>query len=36
MRLVGVKSVEEIHSQGEALRREDQLLGDGHLPPFQF
>ena len=36
MRLVGVKSIEEIHSQGEALRREDQLLGDGHLPPFQF
>ena len=36
MRLVGVKSIEEIHSQGEALRRDDQLLGDGHLPPFQF
>lgn len=36
MRLVGVQSVEEIRSRGAELRRESQLLGDGHLPPFEF
>ncbi|MEM7797492.1 MAG: alpha-hydroxy acid oxidase [Cyanobacteria bacterium P01_C01_bin.118] len=36
MRLVGVQSVEEIHSRGADLRRESQLKGDGHLPPFVF
>lgn len=36
MRLVGVQSVEEIRSRGADLRRECLLLGDGHLPPFEF
>ena len=36
MRLVGVQSVAEIHSRGAELRRQNLLLGDGHLPPFEF
>lgn len=36
MRLVGVESVEEIRTRGAELRRENQLLGDSHLPPFEF
>ncbi len=36
MRLVGVQSVAEIHEHGAELRREPQLLGDRHLPPFVF
>ena len=36
MRLVGVQSVEEIRSRGAELRRENLLMGDGHLPPFEF
>ena len=36
MRLMGVQSVEEIRSRGAELRRENQLMGDGHLPPFEF
>jgi len=36
MRLVGVQSVAEIHSRGAEIRRESQLHGDGHLPPFEF
>ncbi|MDA0745131.1 MAG: alpha-hydroxy acid oxidase [bacterium] len=36
MRLVGVQSVEELRSRGAEIRRESQLHGDGHLPPFEF
>ncbi|MEM9606320.1 MAG: alpha-hydroxy acid oxidase [Actinomycetota bacterium] len=36
MRLVGVQSVEEIRSEGAALRRESLLVGNDHLPPFVF
>ena len=36
MRLVGVQTVEEIRERGEELRRENLMLGDGHLPPFEF
>jgi len=36
MRLVGVQSVEELRTRGAEIRRESQLLGDGHLPPFEF
>lgn len=36
MRLVGVQSIDEIRERGEELRRESQLKGDGHLPPFAF
>lgn len=36
MRLVGVRSVAEIRERGAELRRESRLLGDGHLPPFEF
>jgi isopentenyl diphosphate isomerase/L-lactate dehydrogenase-like FMN-dependent dehydrogenase len=36
MRLVGVQSVEEIRSRGAEIRRESQLQGDDHLPPFEF
>ena len=36
MRLVGVQSVAEIRERGTEIRRESQLLGDGHLPPIDF
>jgi L-lactate dehydrogenase (cytochrome) len=36
MRLVGVQSVEEIRTRGAEIRRESQLQGDDHLPPFAF
>ena len=36
MRLVGVQSVEEVRSRGAEIRRESQLQGDDHLPPFEF
>ena len=36
MRLVGVSTVDEIRRRGAELRRESQLHGDGHLPPFVF
>jgi isopentenyl diphosphate isomerase/L-lactate dehydrogenase-like FMN-dependent dehydrogenase len=36
MRLVGVQSVEELRSRGVEIRRESQLQGDDHLPPFEF
>ena len=36
MRLVGVRSVEEIRRRGAELRRESHLHGDGHLPSFVF
>ena len=36
MRLVGVQSVEEIRTRGAEIRRESQLQGDDHLPPFEF
>ena len=36
MRLVGVQSVEELRERGAEIRRENQLQGDGHLPPFEF
>lgn len=36
MRLVGVQTVAEIRERGAELRRENQLLGDGHLPPIIF
>lgn len=36
MRLVGVQNVAEIRERGEEIRRESQLLGDGHLPPIVF
>ncbi|MBK28351.1 MAG: alpha-hydroxy-acid oxidizing enzyme [Verrucomicrobiales bacterium] len=36
MRLVGVQSIEEIRSRGKELRRDNLLLGDGHLPPFEY
>lgn len=36
MRLIGVKSIAEICENGAKIRRESQLLGDSHLPPFVF
>ncbi len=36
MRLVGVQSIAEIHERGASLRRDNRLLGDGHLPAFVF
>jgi len=36
MRLVGVQTVEEIRMRGGELRRENQMLGDDHLPPIVF
>lgn len=36
MRLVGVRTVEEIRERGAELRRESLLVGDDHLPKFVF
>lgn len=36
MRLVGVQSVKEIHENGKEIRRDNELIGDGHLPPIVF
>jgi L-lactate dehydrogenase (cytochrome) len=36
MRLVGVRSVEEIREQGAAIRRQNLLSGDSWLPEFVF
>lgn len=36
MRLVGVQSIEELRSRGPEIRRDSRLVGDGHLPPFEF
>jgi L-lactate dehydrogenase (cytochrome) len=36
MRLVGVQSVDELRNRGTEIRRESQLHGDDHLPPFVF
>ncbi|MEM7112232.1 MAG: alpha-hydroxy acid oxidase [Chloroflexota bacterium] len=36
MRLVGVQSVAELQARGAEIRRENQLQGDGHLPPIVF
>lgn len=36
MRLVGVASVNELRARGSEIRRESMLVGDGHLPPFDF
>jgi hypothetical protein len=36
MRLVGVQSIGELRERGPELRRESALLGDGHLPAFEF
>ena len=36
MRLVGVRSIDELREHGSALRRESLLVGDRHLPPFVF
>jgi len=36
MRLIGVQSVAEIRANGAEIRRESQLIGDSHLPPFVF
>ncbi len=36
MRLVGIPSVEEIRARGAEIRRDCLLVGDGHLPPFDF
>ncbi|MEO1060334.1 MAG: alpha-hydroxy acid oxidase [Actinomycetota bacterium] len=36
MRLVGVRSIDELREHGSALRRESRLVGDRHLPPFVF
>jgi L-lactate dehydrogenase (cytochrome) len=36
MRLVGVRSVEEIREAGGAIRRQNLLVGDGSLPKFVY
>src|SRR5262249_20305345 len=36
MRLVGVRSVEEIRADGSAIRRRNQLIGSSWLPDFVF
>lgn len=36
MRLVGVRSVEEVREQGAAIRRQNQLVGDSWVPSFVF
>jgi len=36
MRLVGVRTIEELRERGTELRRESLMTGDGHLPPFVF
>lgn len=36
MRLVGVRTVEELRSRGTEIRRDSLLQGDSHLPPFVF
>ena len=36
MRLVGVRSVDEIREHGAAIRRQNLLIGDSWLPDFVF
>jgi L-lactate dehydrogenase (cytochrome) len=36
MRLVGVRSVDEIHADGSAIRRRNLLIGNSWLPDFVF
>jgi hypothetical protein len=36
MRLVGVRTIDELRERGPELRRDSLMCGDGHLPPFVF
>ena len=36
MRLVGAQSIDEVRTEGAALRRQPLLEGNRHLPPFVF
>jgi L-lactate dehydrogenase (cytochrome) len=36
MRLLGVRSVDEICADGTAIRRQNRLIGNSSLPEFVF